>query len=412
MIDLKQYGYEEHANGHSKEYSKEHSKEYAKEYSIETQTTPLTPGRITEHQREKYTVITPYGEVAASLKGSFHHSAKMRVDFPCVGDFVLLQYNPTGDSRIAELLPRKSKFSRADFSGHAAGYAKTIHEQVVAANFDYVFILSSLNADFKVSRIQRYITQARQGGGQPVVILTKADLVEGYQDDDNLNQVEELFQVEQQHQSSEPYKGDRPHQTFEPYSSHIAAVKRVAPDIPVHSVSSHTGQGLDSLSEYLKPTKTIVFLGMSGVGKSSLLNALINETVMAVSAIREDDARGRHTTTHRQLFMLPSGAMIIDTPGMRELGLFDADEGISQTFADIEDLFTKCRFSDCGHDSEPGCAVRAAIASGALSQDRWREYQSQMRENRFVEDKAAFMREKRDAYKSIALYSRSMKKKR
>ncbi|MCL2572703.1 MAG: ribosome small subunit-dependent GTPase A [Defluviitaleaceae bacterium] len=330
MIDLKLYGYEE----------------------TEPEKSNNIPGRVTEQQRDKYTVMTEHGEVTASLKGTFHHNVQTREGFPCVGDFVLLQYNPTGDSRITELLPRKSKFSRADFSGHAVGYVKTIREQVVAANFDYVFILSSLNADFRVSRILRYLTQAWQSGGQPVVILTKADLAWDY-------------------------------------DSAVMELQQVAADVPVHAISSHTGQGLDVLGQYLQPGKAIVFLGMSGVGKSSLLNVLMSEDVMAVNSIREDDSRGRHTTTHRQLFMLPCGAMVIDTPGMRELGLFDVGEAISQGFSDIEELFTQCKFSDCQHKTEPRCAIRAALSDGSLPQERWERYQAQMRENRFVDRKAA-----------------------
>ena len=223
MIDLKQYGY------------------------IEAETPPvgLIPGRVTELQREQYTVITEQGEVTAVLKGAFYHTAVNREDFPCVGDFVFLQYNENGASRIAKLLTRRSKFSRADYSGHAAGYVKTILEQVVATNFDYVFIVSSLNWDFKVSRIMRYLTQARQSSSQPVVILTKADLIPDF-------------------------------------SAPLAEVQKIAPDVPVHAVSSHTGSGLDRLTEYLQPGKTVVFLGMSGVGKSSLLNALMNQEVMTV----------------------------------------------------------------------------------------------------------------------------------
>ena len=195
------------------------------------------PGRITEHHRDKYTVITQHGEVTASLKGSFYHNAEERADFPCVGDFVYLQHNQTGDSRIASLLPRYTKFSRADFSGHAAGYAKTIREQVVAANFDYVFITSSLNHDYSTSRITRYITQVRQSGGQPVIILTKADLADNYD-----IALIELYQAE--------------------------------PDVPVCVVSAHTGFGLDTLGEYLQPGKTVVFLGMSGVASRHCLTRL------------------------------------------------------------------------------------------------------------------------------------------
>jgi len=328
MIDLKQYGY--------------------------TETNPpdkgLIVGRVTELSRELYTVFTEHGDVTAMLKGSFYHNAVERGNFPCVGDFVWVQHNTSGHSLITKVLPRRSKFSRSDFSGHAAGYVKTVLEQVVATNFDYVFILSSLNADFNVSRILRYVTQARQSGGKPVIILTKADLV----DDCGV---------------------------------FIADVRQAISDVPIHAISSHTGLGLNELNEYLLPAKTIVFLGMSGVGKSSLLNVMMNREVMAVSAIREDDARGRHTTTHRQLFVLPCGAMIIDTPGMRELGLLDADDGISAGFSDIEDLFDLCKFRSCRHKTEPGCAVLAALADGSLPQDRWRRYLEQSSENDFVRNK-------------------------
>ncbi|MFH1879352.1 MAG: ribosome small subunit-dependent GTPase A [Bacillota bacterium] len=351
MIDLYTYGYTE----------------------TETPPAEMIPGRVTELRREQYTVVTEYGEVAARLRGKFYFDNQLREEFPCVGDFVLLEYNDSGVSRIVRLLPRRSKFSRADFSGHAEGYAKTILEQVVAANFDYVFILSSLNNDFKLSRITRYLTQARQSGAMPVVILTKADLAADI---------------------------GRP----------IAEVLSAVPDVPVHAVSSVTGFGLDALSQYLRPGKTIVFLGMSGVGKSSLLNTLMERVVMEVKEIRDDDSRGRHTTTHRQLFLLPSGAMVIDTPGMRELGLFDADEGISTGFADVEALFARCRFSDCRHQTEPGCAVTAALISGTLSQERWNSYLAQQREVRFMNSKTAYLMNKRAWSKSIAKWSKELQK--
>ena len=191
---------------------------------------------------------------------------------------------------------------------------------------------------------------------------------------------------------------------------HAAEVQKAAPDVPVHAVSAHTGFGLDTLNEYLQPGKTVVFLGMSGVGKSSLLNALMNREVMAVKAIREDDSRGRHTTTHRQLFMLPSGAMVIDTPGMRELGLFGVDEGISAGFSDIEELFAGCRFSDCKHQTEPGCAVLTALADGSLPEERWENYLAQIRENKFVSDRAGYMSDKKKIGVDIAKYSRQKKK--
>ena len=356
MMDLKQYGYIEI----------EPLDKYLNQ--------GLIPGRIIELRRGLYTVITERGEAVAAPSGSFYHNAQIKEDLPCVGDFVLLKYNESGKSLIMNLLPRRSIFSRADFLGHKVGYVKTIHQQVVAVNFDYVFILTSLNRDFRVNRIMRYLTQTLGSGGQPVVILTKADLV------DDFNQ-------------------------------QISEVREAAPGVPVHAVSSHTGFGFDALSQYLQPGKTVVFLGMSGVGKSSLLNTLATEDLMAVRATRkEDTSKGSHTTTHRQLFMLPSGAMVIDTPGMRELGLYDAEEGISAGFADVEELFESCRFSDCRHKTEPDCAVLNALADGSLTQKRWESYIAQKRENKFVDDKIGYIRESRAKGKSLSAWSKDMKK--
>ncbi|MCL2388145.1 MAG: ribosome small subunit-dependent GTPase A [Defluviitaleaceae bacterium] len=342
MINLNDYGYIE----------------------TEAPTEGLIAGRVVEFRRDSYAVITAYGEISAVLKGAFVHDAVVRADLPCVGDFVLLQYNESGVSRIEKLLPRRSKFSRADFSGHGYAHIKANREQVVATNFDYVFIVTSLNRDFRVNRILRYLTQTRGSGGQPVVILTKSDLAENF-------------------------------------DTQINEVKAVAADVPVHAISSHTGFGIDALNEYLQPSKTVVFLGMSGVGKSSLLNVLAGEDIMIVRETRkEDESKGGHTTTHRQLFMLPSGAMIIDTPGMRELGLYDAEESISAGFSDVEDLFAKCRFKDCQHQSEPNCAVQEALANGTLPNSRWEQYQNQSRENKYFENKTAFIRERTEMYKA------------
>lgn len=334
----------------------------------------VMPARVTAVHKERYELICEYGPQFGRLKTSVYY-ADGRESFPTTGDFVLISFNPSGDSIIIKTLSRKSMFARSDFSGHAAGYVKTILQQTIAANFDYVFILTSLNRDFKTNRVLRYLTQARQSGAQPVVILTKADLQPDF---------------------------DR----------YVAEVRKAAPTVPVHAISSHTGFGLDELEEYLQPGKTIVFLGMSGVGKSSLLNALMEQEVMAVKSVREDDSRGRHTTTHRQLFMLPSGAIVIDTPGMRELGLFHAEEGISAEFADVEELFAGCRFSDCRHKTEPGCAVLAALNDGILSPMRWENYLAQKAEVRFVDDKSRFLKEKKEWEKSIAIQSKHIKRKR
>jgi len=352
MIDLRQYGY------------------------VETEILPagLLPARVTEHRGAQYTVVCGHGETTAVLKGTFVHNASTRADLPCVGDFVAIQYVDNGVSRIAKLLPRSSKFSRSDGFGHSFAHIKANREQIVATNFDYVFILTSLNRDFNINRIMRYLTQTRQSGGQAVVVLTKADIVDDF-------------------------------------SKQVSMVQQVAADVPVHAVSAHTGFGIETLDSYLQPEKTIVFLGMSGVGKSSLLNVLIGNDVMAVNETRRVDAsKGSHTTTHRQLFMLPCKAMIIDTPGMREIGLFNADDGISAGFADIEELFTKCRFNDCHHKTEPGCAVIAALKNGSLASEHWQRYLVQKQESKYIDDKAAFMRERRELHKSSVKSNRHKKK--
>ena len=352
MVDLKNYGYT--------------SMDLLPEGSI--------AGRIIEFRRSQYTVITKHGEVNAVLKGTFIHGAAVRADLPCVGDFVLLQYNDSGVSRITEVLPRHSKFSRSDFSGHGFAHVKANREQIVAVNFDYVFIITSLNRDFRLNRILRYVTQARCSGGQPIVILTKADLTDDF-------------------------------------SPQVNEVREAIPDISIHAISSHTGFGLDALDAYLQPQKTVVFLGMSGVGKSSLLNVLANKNLMEVRETRkEDTSKGGHTTTHRQLFMLPSGAMVIDTPGMREIGLFDAEESIQAEFSDVEELFTQCRFSDCKHQTEPGCAVQNALTTGLLLQSRWQQYLIQKREDRYVDDKSAVLRERAKMHKTWKKNNKSEKK--
>ena len=326
----------------------------------------LIPARVTEVHRERYIIITQYGESGARLKGSVYYKSNADVRYPTTGDFVSIEYNPNGDSVIYETLNRKSSFERSDdFSSRGV--------QTVAANFDYVFIMASLNCDFNVKRIQRYLTLAWQSGGVPVIVLTKADLSPD-------------FDVQ------------------------MHDVQKIAVGVDVIAVSAKTGLGLDRLSYYLSRTKTLVFLGSSGVGKSSLVNVLANEDIMAVNEIREDDSKGKHTTTHRQLIMLKSGVMIIDTPGMRELGMWDVSVGLGEAFSDIENLVTTCKFSNCTHTNEPHCGVLAAIENGTLDASRWEYYLQLKQEAKFADDKLSYLKEKEQWKKDISKYVKDYKK--
>lgn len=320
------------------------------------------PARITAVHKERWGIVSSQGEGHARLKTAVYYGEGLE-PFPTVGDFVLIQYNDSGDSLIVKTLPRCSFFSRRDPTPGRG-------EQAVCANFDYVFIMQSLNLDFNLKRIERYLTLAWQSGATPAVILTKADLVEDF-------------------------------------SQQVQMVEAIAPGIGVFAVSAKSGFGIDALGEYLKPRKTIVFLGSSGVGKSSFVNALAGEPLMAVNTIREDDSKGRHTTTHRQLILLENpGAMIIDTPGMRELGMWDVSIGLNQSFSDVDDFLGNCKFSDCTHRNEPGCAIREALQSGSLSESRWNSYLKLKKEAKYSEHKDGYLRERQQLHKTMARTNR------
>ena len=326
-----------------------------------TENLPGIPARVTAQHKERYEIVCEHGITHARLKTKEYYVNSQ--DFPTTGDFVMINYIPTGDSQIIATLPRRSYFSRRD-------PGPIPRDQAVAANFDYVFIMQSLNLNFNPKRLERYLTLAWQSGATPVILLTKADLVEDYWD-------------------------------------YLTQVERVAAGVNTHVVSAHTGYGLQRLNAYLQPGNTVVFLGSSGVGKSSLVNALAGEEIMSVGDIREEDSRGRHTTTHRQLIRLKSGVMIIDTPGMRELGMWDVSEGLGDAFADVEQFLGKCRFSDCSHEREPGCAIKAAIAAGELDIGRWESYRKLSEE---AVDKAEMLRRKNEWHKGLAKFTRQRKK--
>jgi len=322
---------------------------------------PGIPARVTAVHKERYEIVCEHGIIHGRLKTKEYFVDTQ--DFPTAGDFVMVNYIENGDSQIIATLPRRTCFSRRE-------PGSVPRDQAVAANFDCVFIMQSLNMDFNPKRLERYLTLAWQSGATPVILLTKADLVDDYWDC-------------------------------------LTQVERVAAGVNIHVVSTHTGYGLQRLNAYLQPGKTVVFLGSSGVGKSSLVNALAGEEIMAVNSIREDDSKGRHTTTHRQLIRLKSGVMIIDTPGMRELGMWDVSEGLGDAFSDVESYLGKCRFSDCRHETEPGCAIKGAIAAGELDITRWESYQKLKEE---AVDKAEMLRRKNEWHKSLAKFTRQRKK--
>lgn len=330
-------------------------------------------GRITLEQKNLFVAATDeYGEIPAVVTGRLQYEALTRADLPVVGDWVALRIpaSTTPQAAIHAVLPRVSLFSRT-----AAGNSGD--RQPVAANIDLAFLLTGLDGNFNLRRIERYLLQARESRATPVLVLTKADLCRDV-------------------------------------DACLSAVAAVAGDAPVHAISTHTSSGLAALTSHLQPGITVALLGSSGVGKSTLLNTLLGTEVMRTRAVRVTDSRGRHTTSHRQLFLLPSGAALIDTPGMRELRLWADEDGLPETFPEIEALAGGCRFPDCRHDAEPGCAVLAALASGALDPGRLDSYRKMQRELHFLAAKTNWQEEQQIArkWKQISKAAKQLKKER
>lgn len=312
------------------------------------------PARVILEHKHMYRIVSENGEYLAEVTGKFRYQADGREDFPAVGDWVMANLRESdGRATIRGLLPRFSKFSRK-----VAG--AVTEEQIVAVNVDTIFLVQALNQDFNLRRLERYLILAWESGANPVVILSKADLCE---------ERDEL----------------------------MAQVHMVAAGVPVHAVSALDGIGLEELAPYIGKGKTVALMGSSGVGKSTLINRLIGHEAMDTGGIREDDGRGRHTTTHRELLLLPDGGLLLDTPGMRELQLWDADQGISTGFADVETLSGQCRFHNCSHNREPGCAVQAALQDGTLEEERYNSYLKLQKELAYLarkEDKQLQLQEK------------------
>jgi ribosome biogenesis GTPase / thiamine phosphate phosphatase len=287
----------------------------------------LAPGRVIVEHRGAYAVVTEAGETTATVAGRLRHRASGPADFPSVGDWVTVAVRPGERMAVIHaVLSRSSCFSRK-VAGRAAD------EQVLAANVDTILVVAGLDGDFNLRRLERYLALAWSSGAQPAVVLNKADLCR-----------------------------DVP--------ARIVQASEVAGDAPVHAVSALTSAGLLDLDQYLATGRTVALLGSSGVGKSTLINAFLGAARQSVGEVRFADSRGRHTTTRRELVPLTGGGLVLDTPGMRELGMWDADAGLDEAFAEIESLAQSCRFRDCRHVTEPGCAVRAAVAEGRIAANR------------------------------------------
>jgi len=303
---------------------------FASAYAPWTDTRDVRPGRIAIEFNQIFRVYVEDGEVDAVTAGRLKHRAASRAELPAVGDWVAVRQRPEDGAVIVGVLPRRTAFTR-----RAAG--EPTGEQVVAANVDVVFVVMGLDRDYNPRRLERYLLMARESGAAPVILLTKPDLSPDL-------------------------------------SAHIRDVTTLAGAIGIHVVNPKRGEGVEQLLAHLAAGRTAALLGSSGVGKSTIINRLVGVDVQRTREVRASDSRGRHTTTHRELVMLPGGGLIIDTPGMRELQLWDAADAVRETFDDIDALAAGCHFTNCRHRDEPRCAVKAAVAEGKLPAERLDSY--------------------------------------
>jgi len=303
----------------------------------ENKITDLIPGRVTNQNGKHYKIMTQDGEKSTILSNSFLNSINNKSEIPAVGDWVALKKNMEVNTfHILILLPRKNKLSRK-----VAGTKS--EEQIIASNIDIVFIVTSLDQDFNIRRLERYLTMVNEINAQVIIILNKIDKCK------DLNK-------------------------------YIKETEKISQKIPILTISAKKGNNIEEVIEFVKTGKTIVLIGSSGVGKSTLINQLLGYSRQAVGEIRQSDGKGRHITSSRELIMLPDGGMIIDNPGIREIQLWSSGEGISKTFQDIEELSWLCKFRDCCHESEPGCAVIKAVEEGNLNIERLNSYKKLIRE--------------------------------
>ena len=328
----------------------------------------FTPARVIEQHPGSYRIVSDDGDFPAETTGRLSYSAKSQSELPIVGDWVLADiFTDEGKAIIHDVLPRKTRFSRK-----VAG--KRSEEQVIASNIDVLCVVSGLDRPRNLRSLERYLTLAFESQSEPVLIFNKTDLYPGY-------------------------------------STLEAELKQIAPAVPTIFMSVKRRTGVQGLNSMLEEGLTFSFIGPSGAGKSSIINLLLGEGRLKTLEVRESDGKGRHSTTHRQLFLLPCGAMVIDSPGMRELALFGSERGLEEAFEDIQLLSNRCRFRNCRHEQEPGCAVRAALESGELSKNRFESYSKLRREIRFLQTRVDYgaARAERRKWKKIAKAAREKK---